>query len=84
MHGDSIRVSERNSFKNVSKDIMLCCLYITDNLIATGNKDGSLVFYDERGTVIKSFPNEHKSSVCSLAVINDGQYFASGSDYPNS
>lgn len=73
----------RNSFKSVSNDILLCCLYIADDLVVTGNKDGSLVFYDERGNVHKIF-KQHKSSVCSLAVVNDGQYLASGSDYPNS
>lgn len=61
----------------------MCCLYITDNLIATGNKDGTLIFYNEKGSVLKSC-QEHKSSVCCLSVINDGQYLASGSDYPNS
>jgi len=57
---------------------------LKEGLIATGNKDGSLVFYDERGNVIKMHSKEHKASVCSLGLINDGQYLASGSDYPNS
>lgn len=81
---DELKLNQKKYFKNVSSEIMLCCLYITDNLIATGNKDGSLIFYDEKGNVHKSFQKQHTSSVCSLAVINDGQYLASGSDYPNS
>lgn len=81
---DSLKLNVRNSFKSISSDIMLCCLYISDNLIVTGNKDGSLVFYDERGGVIKSATQQHKSSVCSLAVVNDGLFLASGSDHPNS
>ena len=81
---DLLKLSEKNNFKSVSTDIMLCCLWVKDNLIVAGNKDGSLIFYDEKGTVIKSFLKQHKSSVCSLGIINDGQYLASGSDYPNS
>lgn len=74
----------RNSFKSISSDIILCCLCLDNNLIVTGNKDSSLVFYDEKGSVIKSATQQHKSSVCSLAIVNDGQFLASGSDHPNS
>ena len=49
---DELKLNQKKYFKNVSSEIMLCCLYITDNLIATGNKDGSLIFYDEKGNVI--------------------------------
>ena len=84
MSSDLLKLSEKKSFKSVSADIMLCCLWLKDNLIVAGNKDGSLVFYDEKGTVYKTFLKQHKSSVCSLGIVNDGQYLASGSDYPKS
>ena len=84
LSSDLLKLGEKNNFKSVSADIMLCCLWVKDNLVVAGNKDGSLIFYDEKGAVLKSFLKQHKSSVCSLGIINDGQYLASGSDYPNS
>lgn len=64
-------------------DVILCCQYIDQNLIAVGSKDGSLLFYDRNGNVLKSHQNVHKSPLCTLALINDGQFLASGSDHPN-
>jgi WD40 repeat protein len=64
-------------------DIILCCLYLDENLIAVGSKDGSLLFYDRNGNVVKAYQNVHKSSVCTLSLVNNNKYLASGSDHPN-
>lgn len=82
MTADNLSLSLAHSFKTTSPDIILCCLWIDENLVVTGNKDGSLVFYQADGRVINS-AKAHKSSVCTLALINEGQYLASGSDHPN-
>lgn len=64
-------------------DVLLCCLYIEANLIAAGSKDGSLIFYDRNGNIIKAHNNVHKSPVCTLALVGNGRFLASGSDHPN-
>jgi WD40 repeat protein len=64
-------------------DIILCCLYLDDNLIAVGSRDGSLLFYDRNGNIVKAHQSIHKSPVCTLAIVNDGQFLASGSDHPH-
>jgi WD40 repeat protein len=64
-------------------DVILCCLYIDANLTAVGSKDGSLIFYDRNGNIIKAHQNVHKSPVCTLKLVNNGQYLASGSDHPS-
>ncbi len=51
-------------------DIILTCQYIDDNIIAVGNRDGSLIFYNRNGNVIKSYNNVHKSAICTLSLIN--------------
>jgi WD40 repeat protein len=82
---ESVRISEQQpfSFKSKAMDVILCCLNIDPNLIAVGSKDGSLIFYDRNGNVVKAHQNIHKSPVCTLALVNDGQFLASGSDHPN-
>lgn len=83
LNGDLVKLQVRNSFKSATQDIILCCLYVADGLIAVGNKDGSLIFYDDNGTVTRNLAQYHKSSICSMAVIGDGQYLATGSDHPH-
>lgn len=80
-----IRVSEQSpfSFKSKAMDVILCCLYIDANLVVAGSKDGSLLFYDRNGNVIKAHNNIHKSPVCTLSLVNNGRQLASGSDHPN-
>lgn len=67
-------------------DIILSCLWVDEQLVAVGNKDGTLVFYNpKKNTHIIPATSKlrHKSSICSLALINEGQYLASGSDHPH-
>jgi WD40 repeat protein len=56
---------------------------VKENLVVVGSRDGTLTFYDGNGKVIKS-TREHKSSVCTLSLINNGALVASGSDHPHS
>ena len=51
-------------------DIILCGIEVKKNQIAVGGKDGSLVIYDpSTGNKIATLKG-HKSSICSLAMIN--------------
>ena len=82
---DSLRIKKTSSFKTTAPDIILSCLWVDETLIVTGNKDGSLIFYNPKTNtpILNPSTLKHKSSICSLAILNDGQYLASGSDHPN-
>ena len=71
------------TFTSVSDSIILCSLPINENLFAVGCKDGSLTFYDQRGKVVKN-SRDHKSSICTLALINNNSFLVSGGDHPHS
>ena len=85
LNSESLRIHKTSSFKTTAPDIILSCLWVDETLIVTGNKDGSLIFYNPKTNSPISNPSslKHKSSICSLAILNDGQYLASGSDHPN-
>ena len=70
---DNLKIELQNNqtFKTIAPDIILSCLWIDNNLVVTGNKDGSLIFYDSKtGQVVQKYDKVHKSSVCTLALIN--------------
>lgn len=79
-----MQVSYQGNLKAIEfSDILLCGIEVKRNQIAIGGKDGTLIIYDpSTGNKITTLKG-HKSSICTLAMINfEGKkILASGSDH---
>ena len=52
-------------------------------MLGVGSKDGSLIFYEQKGGKPVVNAQDHRSSVCTLSLIDDGNLLCSGSDHPH-
>lgn len=77
-----IKLQMVRSITSQSPEIILCAAPIRDNIIVVGSKDGSLMFYDQNGKKIKH-SQDHRSSLCTLGLVNNESLLVSGSDHPH-